>query len=189
MRRGLKAQAERAAAAARTALRIGSLSALDPWAYAKHLGLMILDFGALGLSKATTHQLTFADKESWSAMTLKEGETTAILVNPSHSAARQRSSLMHEIAHFELKHIPSRIEVSKNTGMLLLSDYSDEHESEADWYGAALLLPRDALAHHRARRHTISEIAAIYGVSETLCEWRLRMTGVEIQLLRAQGFR
>jgi len=88
-----------------------------------------------------------------------------------------------------LRHIPSRIEVSKNTGMLLLSDYSEEHESEADWYGAALLVPRGSLAHYRARRHTTSEIAAIFGVSETLCEWRLRMTGVEIQLQRAQGFR
>jgi len=106
MRRGLKAQAEKAAAAARTALRIGTLSALDPWAYASHLGLTVLDFTALVLSKAATRQLIIADNESWSAMTIKEGETTAILVNPSHSTARQRSSLMHEISHFELSVCP-----------------------------------------------------------------------------------
>jgi len=187
MRRGLKAQAEKAAATARTVLRVAPLSPLDPWAYAKYLGLVVLDFNTLGLSKAATRQLLTVDNESWSAMTLKEGETTAIIVNPGHKITRQRSNLMHEIAHFELKHLPSRVEVSKNTGMLLLSDYSDDHESEADWHGAALLLPRIALTHHQARRKTISEIAALYGVSDPLCEWRLRMTGVDIQLRRSQG--
>jgi Zn-dependent peptidase ImmA (M78 family) len=187
MRRGLKAQAEKAAAAARTALRVAPLSALDPWAYAKCLGLVVLDFAELGLSKATTRQLLVVDSESWSAMTLREGSTTAIVVNSSHKITRRRSDLMHEIAHFELRHLPSRVEVSKNTGMLLLSDYSDDHELEADWHGAALLLPRAALTHYRARRNTVTEIAALYGVSEQLCEWRLRMTGVDIQLRRTHG--
>ncbi len=187
MRRGLKAQAERAAALARTALHLTPLSPIDPWAYAQHLGLVVLDFSTLKISKSSASQLLVVDSESWSAMTLKESNTTAIIVNPVHSAARQRSNLMHEIAHFELKHLPSRVEVSKNTGMLLLSDYSDEHESEADWYGAALLLPRTALTHHRGRRKTVGDIANLYGVSEQLCEWRLRMTGVDIQLRRSHG--
>jgi len=187
MRRGLKAQAEKAAARARVALQIAPLSPLDPWAYATHFGLVVLDFSALGLSQTATRQLLAVDSESWSAMTLKDGHTAAIVVNPSHHIVRQRSNLMHEIAHIELKHLPSRVEVSKNTGMLLLSDYSDDQESEADWHGAALLLPRTALAHHRARRKTVSEIATLYGVSEQLCAWRLRMTGVEIQLRRSQS--
>jgi len=120
-------------------------------------------------------------------MTIKEGPLTAIIVNPSHALTRQRNDLMHEVAHAELKHVPSRVEVSKNTGLLLLSDYSEDQEHEADWLAAALLLPREALAHHRARRSTISEIAELYGLSEKLCEWRLRTTGVDIQLRRAYG--
>ena len=67
----------------------------------------------------------------------------------------------------------------------LLSDYSEEQE--ADWYGAALLLPRSALVHHRSRGVTAADIADLYGVSGSLCEWRLRMTGVEIQVLRSRG--
>lgn len=187
MRRGLKAQAEKAALVARKALGVGRLSPLDPWAYAEHVGAIVLDFDKLGLSASAKRQLLIIDGESWSAMTIKEGATTAIVVNPSHSTPRQRSDLMHEVAHLELKHVPSRVEISKKTGMLLLSDYSDDQELEADWHGAALLLPRDAIAHHRARRKTIMEIAEIYGVSEPLCEWRLRMTGVDIQLRRAHG--
>jgi len=96
---------------------------------------------------------------------------------------------MHEIAHVELRHVPNRVEVSKATGLLLLSDYSDEQELEADWYGGTLLLPRNVLSYYRARRRTASEIAALFGVSEALCEWRLRMTGVEIQLQRVRNMR
>jgi Zn-dependent peptidase ImmA (M78 family) len=169
------------------AIGVGNLAPLDPWKYAEYLGLLILDIYKLGISKTAMKQLLADDNESWSAMTLKEGDITAIIVNPSHSPARQRSNLMHEIAHFELRHLPSRIEVSKNTGLLLLSDYSDDQEAEADWYGAALLLPRTALAHYRVRKKNTADIATMYGVSNQLCEWRLRMTGVDLQMRRSYG--
>jgi Zn-dependent peptidase ImmA (M78 family) len=92
---------------------------------------------------------------------------------------------MHELAHIQLKHTPARVEVSK-LGVLLLSDYSDEQEQEADWHAAALLLPRDGLIQMRARSDSASQIAAHYGVSESLCEWRLRMTGADVQIRRAR---
>jgi len=69
--------------------------------------------------------------------------------------------------------------------MLLLSDYSDEQESEADWLMAAILLPRDALMARRARGLDVAAIAQEYAVSESLCTWRLRMTGVDVQLRRS----
>jgi Zn-dependent peptidase ImmA (M78 family) len=140
----------------------------------------------LSLSPATVHQLTVADGDSWSAMTLKVGVTLAIVLNPGHAPTRRRSNLMHELAHIELRHTPVRVDVSKN-GVLLLSDYSEDQEQEADWYGAALLLPRSALVHHRSRGETAADIADLYGVIASLCEWRLRMTGVDIQVRRARG--
>jgi len=51
-----------------------------------------------------------------------------IVINPSHAITRQRSDLMHELAHIELRHSPARVEVSRS-GLLLLSDYSDEQEA------------------------------------------------------------
>jgi hypothetical protein len=62
--------------------------------------------------------------------------------NPANALTRQRNDLMHELAHIELKHVPARVDFSKS-GLLLLSDYSDEQEQEADWHAAARL--RDAL--------------------------------------------
>lgn len=90
---------------------------------------------------------------------------------------------MHELAHFILRHTPSKVEVSPS-GVLLLSDYSDEQELEADWLGAALLLPRAALFQLRKKGVTVQQMCTEYLVSEALCEWRLRMTGVDTQILR-----
>lgn len=186
MRRGFKALAERNSLAARQALNLTPVEALDPWAFAAHLRVIVLDFHSLDLAPEAVSQLTVADDESWSAMTLREKTTYAIVVNPAHARTRQRSNLMHELAHIQLKHNPSRVEVSK-LGLLLLSDYADEQEQEADWHAAALLLPRDGLLQMRARQHSAEQIADYYGVSEALCEWRLRMTGVDVQVRRARG--
>ena len=57
-------------------------------------------------------------------------------------------------------------------------------EAEADWLGGTLLVPRDgALSYVRARLSVV-EIAAQYGVGETLCRWRLNQTGVIRQIQR-----
>jgi Zn-dependent peptidase ImmA (M78 family) len=117
-------------------------------------------------------------------MTLRLDGAFAIVINPAHARTRQRSDLMHELAHIELRHSPARVEVSES-GLLLLSDYSDEQEQEADWLGAAFLLPREGLVRLRSAHESTSGIATYYGVSEALCEWRLRMTGVDVQMRRA----
>jgi len=169
---------------ARTALGLKSNAPLDPWEYAKHLNVTVLDFETLSLSKHAKSQLTIHDGDSWSAMTLQEADKFTIVLNPCHALTRQRSDLMHELAHIELRHSPARVEVSQS-GLLLLSDYSDEQEQEADWFGAALLLPREGLVRLRATRKSPAEIAAYYGVSEAMCQWRLRTTGVETQMRRS----
>jgi Zn-dependent peptidase ImmA (M78 family) len=184
LRRGFKAQAEKRATVARQLLSIAALAPFDPWVYASHLKVTILDFNSLGLSPSVVRQLTVVDDDSWSAMTLKEGDKLGIVINPAHAATRQRYDLMHELAHIELEHVPVRVEVSQ-TGLLLLSDYSDDQEQEADWYAAAFLLPRDGIFQLRSRGKTVEEIGARFGVSRALCEYRLRMTGVDVQMRRA----
>ena len=184
MRRGFKAQAERNAAAARAALGLTEAAPLDPWAYAEYLNVSVLDFAALRLEHEVICQLTETDASSWSALTLQEGGVFAIVINPAHAKARQRNDLAHELSHILLRHVPARVDVAPSN-LLLLSDYSDEQEQEADWHGAALLLPRDALVRLRTRQKTTTEIADHFGVSTALCEWRLRMTGVDVQIRRS----
>jgi Zn-dependent peptidase ImmA (M78 family) len=184
VRHGFKAQAERLSVRARQELGLDPTAPLDPWRYAQHIGVVVLDFDAIELSADCRRRLLQTDSESWSGMTLKESGVTVVIVNPSHSRGRQSSTLMHELAHIILKHVPARVDVS-TTGMLLLSDYSEEAEAEADWLAAAMLLPREVLIRARRRGEAINDIAAAFGASDQLCEWRLRMTGVDVQLKRA----
>lgn len=181
MRHGFKAEAERIAAQARSELGLKPLDAICPWAYAASLGVVVLEFANLSLAGKHRVQLTQVDGDSWSGLTLREEGRHFILLNPSHSRARQCSTLMHEIAHIKLKHVPGRVDISIS-GLMLLSDYPDDQEQEADWLSAAILLPRDALISWRGQGATIPAICEAYGISEQLCEWRLRMTGVDTQL-------
>lgn len=91
---------------------------------------------------------------------------------------------MHELSHILLRHVPARVDVAPSK-LLLLSDYSDEQEQEADWQAGALLVPRDGLLRLRSRRQSAADIAEHFGVSAALCEWRLRMTGVDVQMRRS----
>jgi Zn-dependent peptidase ImmA (M78 family) len=91
---------------------------------------------------------------------------------------------MHELAHIRLGHVATRVDVGPD-GILLVSEFSQDDEDEADWLAGALLLPRDALRHLRGLGQSAEDIARHFGVSKQLCEWRLRMTGVDIQLRRS----
>lgn len=183
MRRGFKSRAEEWAKQARVAVGLDEYACLDPWLHARQIGVEVLDLSRLGLPPAHMRQLVETDPDSWSGMTIQEGGITGIILNPSHPRTRQCSTLMHELAHVQLQHIPARVDVSA-TGLLLLSEYDEAQEDEADWLAGALLLPRAALIRYRSRGDTPADIAAKFSVSMDMCVWRLRMTGVEAQIAR-----
>lgn len=178
MRRGFKAESERRASAARDVLGLAATAKLCPWGYAAHLDVMVLGADELDLAPVHFAQLLQKDPGSWSGMTLDEDGVKLIVLNSAHSERRQTSTLAHELAHIELDHVPASVNVSPS-GLTLLSDYSDDQEEEADWLGAALLLPQVALLHHRGNGLSMQRIAEAYGVSNDLVAWRCRMTGVE----------
>lgn len=186
MRHGFKTHAEKLSIEARVTLGLRASSPLDPWKYAAHLGVVVLEMAELSLPERSRRHLLEVDSDAWSGMTIREGDVTAIIVNPAHPTGRRNNTCMHELAHFILKHVPARVDVSE-TGMLLLSEYADEAEAEADWLAGALLIPRDALISHRRNGDSAEKIAKHFGTSEQLCEWRLRMTGVDTQLRRAKA--
>lgn len=165
----------------RADLGLDARAPLCPWAYAEHLGVVILTFDKLGLPEKVRDQLLVHDPRSWSGLTLKEGGRFFIVLNPTESRPRQVSTLMHENSHIVLSHVPGRVDVTAS-GMMLLSDYPKDQEDEADWLAATLLLPRDALHHYRSLGWDRDAICNEFGVSSDLCDWRLRMTGVETQL-------
>lgn len=181
MRRGFKADAERRSIAAREGQGLGPTAMLCPWTYADSLGVMVFGADALDLEPEHAMQLLQRDADSWSGMTLHDEGTHVVVLNSAHARTRQTATLMHEIAHITLGHVPADVSVSPS-GLVLLSDYSADQEDEADWLGAALLLPEAALLDGRSRGLSTAEIAEAYGVSDVLCQWRCRMTGVEKRL-------
>jgi hypothetical protein len=181
VQRGFKAKAETLSEEARSTLSLRPFDPLDPWDYAKLLKVAVVGADALDLPPQYARQLLEIDPGSWSGLTLGHFGETMVVLNSAQAQARQCSTLMHELAHIRLDHIPANVQISE-TGMLLLSDYSDDQEDEADWLMGALLLPRAALFQHRSRGQTLEQIAATYKVSDDLCRWRLRMTGVDAQL-------
>jgi len=181
VRRGFKAQAERLATAARAELGIDECGRLCPWKFAEHRGMFVWTPKELGLSDQDVAQLTLHDPDSWSGVTVRLGDAAGIVLNNAHPRTRQANTLMHEISHVELRHKAGQAMLSDD-GLLLMTDYPSDQEDEANWLAGALLLPRQALLHHRGQGSSVLEIAADYGVSDELCTWRLRMTGVDRQL-------
>ena len=184
MRRGFKAHAERLSLDTRQRLGLRNDNAIDPIALVRSKGCLVWkpeDVPDSALSHLT--QLTVSAADRWAAVTIKEGDCTVIVVNDTRPAARQANTIMHEWAHLELKHKPSRVDEFEN-GLLLLSDYPKELEDEANWLSGAMLAPRDGLVNLRKRGLDDDQIAATFGISSELATWRLRMTGIDRQFSR-----
>lgn len=185
MRRGFKTWCENAAADYRSALRLSQKDPLNPEELAAHLDIMVWrPEDVPELSTDSLRQLTIHDRDSWSAVTLRVGDTNLIILNSAHAPTRQRNSLAHELAHIILDHEPSRIDVSSE-GHLLLSSFEQEQEEEANWFSATLLVPRAGLQAAYRSTQDAQTLADQFGVSLDLLNWRLRVTGVVTQARRA----
>ncbi|WP_328805961.1 ImmA/IrrE family metallo-endopeptidase [Paraburkholderia solitsugae] len=103
-----------------------------------------------------------------------------MILNSSHSPARQASALMQELAHRIRNHEPEEMSISSE-GLMLLKAYDKEQEEEADWLAGTLLLPREALVDIRRQGMSDDEVTAAYGVSKRMYTYRVSMTGLNRQ--------
>lgn len=100
-----------------------------------------------------------------------------ISVNRHDSARRQRFTVAHEIAHFLLHR--DQIGSGIADDVLYRSSLSDAREAEANRLAADILVPRHALNRelearkHLSREDQISELAALFDVSEVAMKIRL----------------
>ncbi len=185
MRRGFKAWCETTSAEIRSSIGLSLSESFRPELFAKDLGIEVWKPEDVpDLAPSSIEQLTVVDKDSWSAVTIRDGENTIIIVNSAHARTRQRSSLSHELAHLILDHTPDRIDLSPD-GHLLLSSFERENEEEADWLSATLLVPRAGLLSRYRITEDLKELAIHFEVSRKLLEWRLRTTGIRKQSRRA----
>lgn len=188
MRRGFKAWCETASTKYRGALGLRQEQQLAPEDLADYLGVVVWRPEDIpGLPETALERLTVGDPSSWSAVTLQVGDSRLIIVNSAHALTRRRSSLAHELAHLILDHEPGRIDIAPK-GQLLLSsfEFGREQEEEADWLAGSLLVPREGLFLKYQLIQDSRSLAAHFGVSVSMVNWRLRMTAVDKQAMRAQ---
>ena len=151
---------------------------LDPYRLAKHVKLLVVDLDRIqGLSEESRKQLTMIDPRSWSGGTTKPlpNGWRLVVLNPMHGRERNAATLMEEICHVILGHSLGRVNVESENGVGF-RDYNAKDEEAAYAVGAAALLPYYAL--HQAVHNGMSaeQIAARFGVSKDLVEYRIKVT-------------
>ncbi|MGH7442067.1 MAG: ImmA/IrrE family metallo-endopeptidase [bacterium] len=107
------------------------------------------------------------------------GTDRLIVFNPDESPSRKASSLAHELSHILLEHPPEAAQVVNGC-----RKWNEEHESEADWLAAAILVPREAALVWMQSNGDAYLGACHFGVSLKLFQWRVNNTGISIQLQR-----
>ncbi len=182
--RGFKTWCEKYSAEVRNKLSVRKDAPLDTRALAKLLGVRVwTPHDVPGLNSEALNVLLRNDgvtPSCWSAVTVVVSNKVVVVLNSSHSGARQASDLTHELAHRIRGHQAREVSLSED-GIMLLSSYDKQEEEEADWLSGCLLLPRDALILIRRRHLGNAEAAAEYGVSAKMLSYRMAMTGVNRQ--------
>jgi hypothetical protein len=180
--RGFKTWCEKLSLDLRKQLGKGAISPLDPRELALHLKIRVLRADEIQGLTAESLAALGAPDSGWSAVTLDlpPNKRKLILLNHTHSEARQSSDLMHELAHHLCNHSPAAFAATEE-GHMMLENYSKKDEEEADWLAGCLLLPRPALVHIKRRVPDLVIAAEQYIVSLAMLKYRLDITGVNYQ--------
>jgi Zn-dependent peptidase ImmA (M78 family) len=189
LERGFKSWAERTALAFRRELRLAPHDPLKPESLAEHLGIVLYTpYNIDGIPKGIIRQLIDKDPWGWSAVSFEVNGQGLVIYNPRKSSGRRSSDITHELAHFILHHQPAKIILSLELEIGMRS-FDQKQEDEANWLAWCLLLPREALMAARTKGLTTKNIAEEYGVAVSLVNMRMRLTGVDAQMVAAKRLR
>lgn len=171
---------ERQAGMLRRELELGDMETLDPYELAKKMGFIkLMPIEAVQNIEPEILERLLVRNSGWSAgsLVLPDG-TVIVIMNPSHSKARKRATLMEEIAHIHLAHTPSVLAVGPDN--LTTRTYDKQQEKEAYWVGAAALVPIAQLQAAQRLRHTIKHMATYFEVSRDLVRFRCAITHINL---------
>jgi hypothetical protein len=184
LRPGFKAEAENIAQAVRAELALDVLDALDCFALAGAWGIPVVSLEALREDGATDRSIDrlLSDDAGFSATTVVLGTRRLIVYNPRQPPGRSASSLSHELSHLILEH-----EAAPAIGIGGCRHWDGVQEAEADWLGAAMLVPRKSALEWMQQSDDLEDGARNFGVSVELFRWRVNHTGVVRQLARERA--
>jgi IrrE N-terminal-like domain len=159
------------------------LAAIDPADVCAHFDIVLLKLSELDCDSSS---FLGSRRSSFSAVTVPCGWQTAIVYNDAHHPYRQRSNVCHELAHCFLGHqctppLTESGERTRDSGI----------EAEAEFLSGALLIPNEA-ALYIVRQGLVYAAQGIYGVSQPMLQYRLRVSGaltIHSRFIQAMGRR
>jgi Zn-dependent peptidase ImmA (M78 family) len=182
--RGFKSWCENASVEIRKQLGLAQAAPISPLALAEYLGVRILSVDQIdGLEQQTRRILLETNNGGWSAVTVSSGADDWVIYNPTHSAGRQASDIMHELAHILIGHTPATVVLSPDA-ILATRSFNRQQEDEASWLAGCLLLPRTALLAIAASKQAPELTCRDFGVTHDLLEYRMNVSGARIQANR-----
>ncbi len=183
--RGFKTWAERTSISLRRELGISPLAPLPHQKLSEYLEIKVISPKAIpGMTDELLQQLLVTDSSGWSGTTFTLSGKHTVIYNPSHSIGRQSSDITHEFSHVIIGHEPSKLILSSDGNMVMRS-HDQKQEDEASWLAGCILLPREALL-QLAKSKQLSRVCEDYAVSKELLDYRLRATGVHLQVQRSR---
>jgi hypothetical protein len=175
---GFKANANRISTDLRTRLGLQENEALNCFDLFKILDIFhctVERLGKFGFSSDLIETVSYSNgKGQFSATTIQVPYGYLVLYNQSHSFGRINSSLAHEASHVILMHEFSTITNSQ----LVLREFDQEKEDEANWLAGCLLLPESGLVWALGERMSKKEIAEHFNISSDMALWRYNKTGM-----------
>jgi hypothetical protein len=184
-RRGFKSDAHSLAAEVRGEFGLGVLDRLEPLVLIEHLAIPAVPLSAYRTTiPAAVHQLCSTDRGALSAATVFCGNKRVIVYNDAHHPGRQTSDISHEAAHALLHHPPAPA-----LNPFGCRHLNEDHEDEAQFLGAALLLTEEAAMEIVRRGVSEREAAAQYGITPKLVRYRINVTGAKRRVARAASRR
>ncbi len=172
-RRGFKREANELAREMRQELGLNPTDPLDPRILAHHLEVPLQPMSTLGTEAPfAVHYFSQVEQSTFSAMTVFAETERLIVYNDTHTPGRQASNLAHELSHALLGHPPTP--ALNQHGC---REWDATIEAEATWLGGALLIPEEAALVIARERLPLAAAARRYGVSQTMVQFRLNVTG------------
>lgn len=167
LRRGFKAEANRIALRIRDRMGLNPIDPINPFEICTRLDIRVIPLSEIDpRSPFLSHA-----SSAFSAVTVPCGHETAIVHNDAHHPYRRRSNVCHELAHCFLGHkctppLTEDGERARDGGL----------EAEANFLAGALLIPNEA-ALHIVSTGLVPAAQRLYGVSDQMLTYRLRISG------------
>ncbi|HEY2416158.1 MAG TPA: ImmA/IrrE family metallo-endopeptidase [Pirellulaceae bacterium] len=177
LRRGFKTEANSHAVALRREMQLDDHAPLCPWRLAAYLDVPVIPLSDLkAVEPLAVRYLAGKGRGLFSAVTIfvgRYGRRRMVFHNDAHTKSRQAANLAHELAHAILCHPP--------TPPFAIDQIA---EDEAKWLGPTLLVPDQAALHIVETRMPAGSAESLYGVSASLLQMRLNVSGAKIRVRR-----